>query len=136
MIIETNGLESEILKEIDRKQKIIDAAVLRYMDPYIPYRSGTLAKSALLNTVIGSGKIVQATPYARYMYYGEIYGPNIPLKVGGEIVGFYSPAGMSKTPTGRMMEYDKTKHPLAGRLWFERMKKDHLNDIKKEAGIK
>ena len=112
MIIETNGLESEILKEIDRKQKIIDAAVLRYMDPYIPYRSGTLAKSALLNTVIGSGKIVQATPYARYMYYGEIYGPNIPLKVGGEIVGFYSPAGMSKTPTGR------------------------INDIKKEAGIK
>jgi len=136
MIIETHGLEAELLKEVHEKQKIVDSAVLRYMDPYIPYRSGTLAKSALLNTVIGSGKIVQATPYARYMYYGEIYGPSYPIKLGGEVVGFYSPPGMSKTPTGRMINYDKTKHPLAGRLWFERMKRDHLNDIKKEVGIK
>ena len=136
MIIEINGLDAHLKADIAHRQKIVDAAVLRYMEPYVPYRSGVLSKSALLNTVIGSGRIVQATPYARYLYYGEIYGPNFPIKEGGEIVGFYSTPGMKKTPTGRMMQYDTTKHPLAGRLWFERMKKDHLKDIKKEAGIK
>lgn len=123
----------DITKE---KQRIVDAAVLRYMDPYVPYNTGVLAKSATLHTTIGSGRIVQKTPYARYLYYGEIYGPNIPITSGGQVIGFFSHPGVPKTPTGRQMQYDTTKHPLAGKLWFERMKADHINDIKREAGIK
>lgn len=120
-----------IMKKAEEAQKRVDAAVIKYMDPYIPYQSGVLAKSVVLHTKIGSGEIIQKTPYARYLYYGEVYGPNIPIMNGGELAGFYSPP--VKGPTGRPLKYDKTKHPLAGKLWFERMKADHKNDILKEA---
>lgn len=116
------------------RQCIVDEAVLRYMDPYIPYQTGTLAKSAVTGTVIGSGRIEQTTPYARYLYYGEVYGPSYPITSGGEVIGFFSKG--PKHPTGRDIKYNTTKHPLAGKLWFERMKADHLDDIKKEAGLK
>nr|DAS98266.1 MAG TPA: Minor capsid protein [Caudoviricetes sp.] len=113
-------------------QCVIDKAVIKYMTPYIPYQSGFLATKALTaETVIGSGKIRQLGPYAHYLYAGEIYGPNIPVKENGVIVGWWSPP--SKTPTGRPLTYDTTKNPLAGSHWFERMKADHADDILREA---
>ena len=80
--------------------------------------------------MIGSGKLTQATPYARYQYYGEIYGPNIPIKKGGAIVGWYSPK--KKYPTGRMLTYSTAKSPLAGSHWFERMKADKKEQLLRE----
>ncbi len=133
-IIWNVDINKRLQKDVHEKQKIVDSECLRYMDPYIPYDTGTLAKSAVIGTVIGSGLIVQNTPYARYLYYGEVYGPNIPITTGGEVTGFYSPA--HKEPTGRPIQYNTTKHPLAGKMWFERMKQDHLNDIKKAVGAK
>ena len=50
-------------------QDFIDSEVIRRMDPYTPMDSGFLKKSPLLLTVIGSGNIVQNTPYARRWYY-------------------------------------------------------------------
>lgn len=136
MTFEDYGIDKKITDIVKEKQKLVDAACLRYMEPYVPYQSGVLSKSATLHTVIGSGKIMQVTPYAHYLYYGEIYGPSIPIKSGGELIGFYSIPGVKKEPTGRPLTYDATKHPLAGKLWFERMKADHLDDIKREAGLK
>ena len=133
-IIWHRDINKRLQKDVGEMQKVVDSECLRYMDPYIPYDTGTLAKSAVIGTVIGSGLIVQNTPYARYLYYGEVYGPNIPITSGGEVTGFISPA--HKEPTGRPIQYNKTKHPLAGKMWFERMKKDHLNDIKKAVGAK
>lgn len=127
-------INKKLQNDTHKKQIIVDSECLRYMDPYIPYKTGALAKSAVIGTVIGSGEIIQRMPYARYQYYGEVYGPNIPLTAGGELIGFYSPS--SKTPTGRPLQYDTTKHPQAGKLWFERMKADHLDDIKRKAGAK
>ena len=129
-------INKKLKNDVHKRQKIVDSEVLRYMDPYIPYDTGVLAKSAVQGTVIGSGRIVQSTPYARYLYYGEVYGPNIPITQNGEVIGFFSPRGQAKIPTGRDLSYDTTKHPLAGKLWFERMKTDHIQDIKKAAGIK
>lgn len=126
----------QFAKEMNQKayriQCVIDTAVIKYMTPYIPYQSGFLATKALTaETVIGSGKIRQLGPYAHYLYAGEIYGPNIPVKENGVIVGWWSPP--SKTPTGRPLTYDTTKNPLAGSHWFERMKADHADDILREA---
>lgn len=38
-----------------------------------------------------------------------------------------------KQPTGRPLTYSTERHPLAGKLWFERMKADHKDDILKGA---
>ena len=52
-----------------RKQKIVDSEVLRYCAPLIPFRTGTLTRSGTIGTVIGSGNVQYATPYARFQYY-------------------------------------------------------------------
>ena len=116
-------------------QKVIDEAVIRYDMQYVPWETGTLAKSAYSATVIGSGEVVYPGPYAHYMYYGEVYGPNIPIfeDDSGEPTRWFSPPGQEKHPTGRPLQYAQDVNPLAGSYWFERMKADHLDDIVKEA---
>ncbi len=120
-------------EKLETVQKVIDTEVIRLMKPYTPFKSGFLEKSAVFGTVIGSGEIRQIAPYARYLYYGEVYGPNIPIFEGGHLVGFFSPPGQAKYPTGVDIKYDTTHHPLAGKMWFERMKADRKDDILKAA---
>lgn len=112
-------------------QKTIDAAVIRCTFPYVPFDEGLLAGSANTATKIGSGEVSYDTPYARYLYYGEVYGPNIPIVENGDIVGWCSPP--EKYPTGREIQYSHAVNPLAGSHWFERAMADHKEDILKEA---
>lgn len=112
-------------------QKAVDSAVIRYSSPYVPFQDGILDGSASANTVIGSGEIVYATPYARYLWYGEKYGPNIPIIENGVVVGFWSPK--EKHPTGEKLNYDTSKHPLAGPFWCIRAMADHKYDVREEA---
>ena len=112
-------------------QKVVDAAVIRECFPYLPFDEGILAGSANTATEIGSGEVVYDTPYARYQYYGEVYGPNIPIVENGEIVGWRSPP--EKFPMGRQLQYNTDKNPLAGSHWFERAMADHKDDVLKEA---
>ena len=112
-------------------QRTVDAAVIRECFPYVPFDEGILAGSANTATEIGSGEVVYDTPYARYQYYGEVYGPNIPIVENGVIVGYWSPP--EKTPTGRQLQYNTDKNPLAGSHWFDRAMADHSDDVLKEA---
>ncbi len=64
VILAKRGLEAK-----GAVQKFIDSEVLRYCDPYIPFRSGILRKSGTLGTVIGTGLVKWSTPYARRQYY-------------------------------------------------------------------
>lgn len=114
-----------------RVQKVVDNAVLRYCAPKVPFATGYLIRSAITGSAIGQGLIVYATPYARYLYYGEVYGPNIPIFEGGELAGFRSPKGQKKHPTGRPLTYRGA--PERGAYWFERMKAEHKDDIVQEA---
>ncbi len=116
-------------------QKVIDKTVIDYNMQYCPWETGMLAKSAYGATQIGSGKIVYPGPYAHYMYYGEVYGPNIPVfeDKSGEPARFFSPPGQKKHSTGRKLKYATDVNPLAGSFWFERMKADRMQDIIQEA---
>lgn len=108
-------------------QQYIDSMCIKFMKPYTPFRTGKLEGSATRNTVIGSGKITQKTPYARYLYYGVVYAPSFPIFEGGEIDRWYSPP--HKYPTNRALKYATDRNKLAGKMWFERMKADHKNEI-------
>lgn len=115
-------------------QKAIDNAVIRYDMPYVPWETGSLARSPYLMTDIGSGVVVYPGPYAHYQYYGEVYGPNIPVfEDDSEEPSWFSRPGEKKHPTGRQLQYNDDLNPLAGSFWFERMKADHLDDIVREA---
>lgn len=112
-------------------QKIVDAAVIRECFPYLPFDEGVLAGSANTATKIGSGEVIYDTPYARYLYYGEVYGPNIPRTENGIITGYWSPP--EKHATGRQLQYSTEKNPQAGSHWFDRAMDEHKDDILKEA---
>lgn len=111
-------------------QKLVDAAVIRECFPYVPFDEGVLAGSASTATEIGSGEVIYDTPYARYQYYGEVWGPNIPIVENGVITGWRSPP--KKHPTGRKLQYNTDKNALAGSHWFDRAMADHADDILKE----
>ena len=135
------GFSSKMNRQFGNAQEFVDSECIRLMRPYTPMRNGILVKSASLGTDIGSGEIHQVAPYARYLYYGKVYGPNIPIfeKDGetifgispenGQLVGFFSPKGMKKYPTGADIKYSTSKHQRAGKMWFERMKADHKDAI-------
>lgn len=108
-------------------QKFIDSECIRLMVPYTPMRNGILMKNAVMGTTIGSGQIVYNSPYARYQYYGVVYGPNIPIFENGKIVGFYSPP--QKHSMNRPLEYNTSRHPKAQKMWFEAMKADKREQI-------
>ncbi len=123
------------LEKGGRVQQTIDKAVIDYSLPYVPWETGTLAKSAYGATRLGSGKVVYPGPYAHYQYYGEVYGPNIPVfeDDSGIPTRFFSPPGQKKHPTGRSLQYSKDANPLAGSFWIRRMMASHAKNIVQEA---
>ena len=121
-------LERHGLGPMGPVQKAIDAEVIRQCEPSVPFDAGTLSRSANLATKVGSGEVVYDTPYAHYQYYGEVYGPNFLVEVGGEMV-WRSPKDGKKSPTGRKLQYDKEMRPQAGSFWFERAMADHKEDV-------
>lgn len=52
-----------------RVQQFVDNAVLAYSEPYTPLITGTLSKSGMSSTVIGSGLVTWNCFYARFQYY-------------------------------------------------------------------
>ena len=125
--LESNGLV----------QQVIDKSVIDWDLQYCPWETGTLAKSAYTATNIGSGLVVYPGPYARYLYYGIVYGPNIPVfeDDSGEPTAFWSPPGREKAPKKPIQQlvYSTDVNPLAGAFWFNRMMADHKDDIIEEA---
>lgn len=100
----SSSFATEHNNKLNLAQMRLDSDCIRFMQPYMPFRTGKLSESAALGTVIGSGEIRQNIVYAHYQYYG-------------------------KHPSGTQLQYDKTAHPLAGKMWFERMIADHKNDL-------
>jgi hypothetical protein len=80
---------------------------------YVPKRTGVLSEQV----VITPGQIEHTAPYAHYQYVGEVYGPNYPVYENGVIVGWVSPRGRPKHPTGRSLKYKRDLNPLASREW-------------------
>ena len=128
-ILTNHGLE-----EGGKVQMFIDNECIRLMDDYTPDLNGMLKRSVRINTVIGTGRLITATPYARYQYYGMLMvdpitgkGSFYDPKTGRHWSRPNTPKVMD--PNGRELSYNTTKSPRAGSHWFERMVADHKDDI-------
>lgn len=82
-------------------QKKLDQQVITDSNYYCPLKTGTLQRSAIIGSVIGSGTVRWVTPYARRQYYG---------------VGF---------------DRSKDPNPNATAKWFEAAKAHRLKDWEK-----
>jgi Minor capsid. len=113
-------------------QKALTNAIMKFSVPYCPMETGTLSKSPYAAS--NHTQVIYPGPYARYQYYGEVYGPNIPVfdDNSGEPARFFSPPGQKKHPTGRKLQYNTEHNPLAGSHWVERMKADRMKDVERE----
>lgn len=56
---------------VKRAQMKLDAQVVTDSNYFVPKITSTLEKSAIINTVLGSGLVLWHTPYANRQYYGE-----------------------------------------------------------------
>lgn len=89
----------------------------RLYEPYVPYHEGILANTVTIIGGRGNGEIHHTAPYARYQYHGKAYGPSYPIMQNGVIVGYRSPKGLPKHPTGKSLQYKRDQHPLASAFW-------------------
>lgn len=107
----------------NRARKFLASEIKRLSDPYVPMQQGTLKNSASIAS--DGSAITYPGPYAHYQYVGEVWGPNIPITKGGDVVGYYSKA--PKHPTGRRLNYHGG--PMRGKQWDRRMMADHRGDL-------
>lgn len=114
----------ERTQQFNTAQKFVDSECIRRCVPYTPARNNILYKTATLGTKIGSGHIYYQDPKARYQYYGV-------LMVSSRTGSPWARHGEKKVIAvpRRYLNYDKTRHPRACRLWFEVMKKNDLPAI-------
>ena len=99
-----------------------------HMDKYVPFHEGQLAYD---NRIIEDDKIIYQSPYAHYMYIGDVMGPNIPIKENGVIVGWWSKG--PKSYTGQKIKYNQTAgHEYAGPYWDKRMWSAEKDDVVQE----
>lgn len=124
-IIETK-IYVDVSKIVNRVESLVDEKLMlqvhnlfaKMCEPYVPMDEGLLSQ-----TVNITSEYVQYTqPYAHYMYTGDVYGPNIPIKdKDGNIIGWRSPLGQKKYPTGKQFQYNLEKHKLASKEWDKAM---------------
>lgn len=93
--------KARISSAIHKAQMKLDQQVITDSNYYVPLKTSTLQKSAIINTVIGSGLVKWRTPYARAQYYG---------------VNF---------------DHSKQRNPNACAKWFEAAKARKLKDWEK-----
>ena len=86
----------------------------RLYRPFCPFREGALYNQVNITGGGGNAVIEHTVPYAHYLYEGVVYGPNVPIMQGGEMVGYFSPEA-PKHPTGKMLHYSG----MGSRHWDE-----------------
>jgi hypothetical protein len=64
-------MRSKVSANKERGQKVLDMTVIKDSGRFVPFESGTLEKSAMGSSKIGSGLVVYNTPYAKSQYYGK-----------------------------------------------------------------
>lgn len=61
--------DSDKLRErLKPVQRFVDSEILRKAEPYVPMQSGSLKRSGITGTKIGSGIIRYTAPYAKKRY--------------------------------------------------------------------
>lgn len=103
----SKDFKAKIEKNFSDAQKYVDSEAMRLSDPYTPFLTGMMKRSVTLGTKIGSGELKYTAPYARRQYYTN--------------------AGRGKQ--GITKESTHNYKCLRGKLWFERMKADHKEEI-------
>lgn len=107
-----------------RVQKFFTHTCRLHMEKYVPMQDGNLRT----NVIEGIDTITYASPYAHYMYKGELY-------VDPETGSSWAKRDVTKVPTGKSLTYHT---PGTGPYWDKKMwsaEKDKvLNEVQNYVG--
>lgn len=136
--VEINLGSLERMEEnVKEAQKKLNERILADCTPLVPMDTGALRRSGCFpdgpyGNWIEWGRGLK--PYARYQYFGEVYGPNHPITKNGTIVGWFSKG--KRRPMGRELGVPgewkgwrfgyttaDTKHH-----WFDEARDRHMNE--------
>ena len=67
--LDAAAIKADAAGAVKSAQAPLDSMVLSDSNYFCPIKTGTLQKSAIINSRIGSGELVWKTPYARRLYY-------------------------------------------------------------------
>ena len=145
--IDTNEIEGKLNKLLHDKRVMLNVhnTLAKMCEPYVPYLHGNLSESGMRN--VTPDGVTYIGDYARYQYFGEVYGPNYHYITDDGMVRWYSPP--TKSPTGRPIIYNtewvspdgvnivqiprgNVVHPLASAKWDKAMLRDHKDDFNKQ----
>lgn len=106
----------------------------RLMDPYVPARNLVLAQNVRVYVEGDNGVVEYLSPYAHYQFIGELYvDPETGKGAFTDGEGnFWSRPGVAKVPSGRKLDYDTFRHPLATSHWDQAMKTARIDDLMQE----
>ena len=68
-VLNSAEIKADLEATTRQVQAPLDALILQDSNYFCPIKTGTLQKSAIINSRIGSGELVWRTPYARRQYY-------------------------------------------------------------------
>lgn len=68
-VLNSAAIKADVEAQTKRVQAPLDALILADSNYFCPLKTGTLQKSAIINSRLGSGELVWRTPYARRLYY-------------------------------------------------------------------
>lgn len=109
--INVNAIE----KRFEKAQAYLDNRVLTDSNRYIPIDSGDLKRSGNTGTVIGSGEVIWASPYAHYMYTG------LDMIQEGTLNRHWAERYSHKEYNGKKLTYSQ-----GGKEWYEQAKAEYL----------
>lgn len=98
----------------EKAQAYLDNRVLTDSNKYIPIDSNDLRRAGGTGTVIGTGEVVWASPYAHYMYTG------LDMIQEGTENRHWAERYSRKVYNGRELTYSQ-----GGKEWFERAKREY-----------
>lgn len=64
--LKLNGVNPE---KIHRTQVYIDSEIIKRSEPYVPMKTGSLKRSGITGTRVGTGIIKYTAPYAKPQYF-------------------------------------------------------------------
>ncbi len=64
--LKLNGVSPE---KIHRTQMYVDSEILRRSDPLVPFQTGSLKRSGITGTRVGTGIVKYTAPYAKRQYF-------------------------------------------------------------------
>lgn len=71
--IQLGDIHGKLEKRAQKTQVVLDTQILKDSNQFAPQDTGELIRSSLRMSLIGQGKLIWATPYARRLYYNPQY---------------------------------------------------------------